>query len=225
MTCLATTLGGHSPGGRVNKVVQFDVERALVKVPSMYSMMQWKTELEQFCKFMVEQQVRSFLEIGSGSGLLSVFLKCALDLDKVCACDLFKSPLLEAHPEILFFHGDHHGHVYPAWREQRGHIDMVFIDAEHDTGFQNDYQIECKFPHRFIAFHDIANRGYPELSSFWRDEVQGRKQTFVNQDPRIPFGVPPLQYPVGLYQSQEHYERNHGRCCGIGVCWNEEFSS
>jgi hypothetical protein len=203
-------------------VAQFDLDQVLAGTPWPTSMLQWKTELEEFCRFMLTQNVRSFLEIGAGTGQLSVFLKQALRFDRVCACDLYKSPLLREHPEILFFHGDHHERDYRTWREHLGHIDMILIDADHHTGFREDYLIERQFPHRFIAFHDIANPHYPELCKFWEEEVTGRKQVFVNRDPQIPFGVPPLRYPFGQWTSQQQYESRYGRCCGLGVSWEED---
>jgi hypothetical protein len=56
-------------------------------------MLQWRTELEEFCRFMIRKNVRSFLEIGAGNGQLSLFLKEALSLDHVCACDLNCAPV------------------------------------------------------------------------------------------------------------------------------------
>lgn len=200
---------------------QFDLDKALTANPVSTSMLQWKTEFEEFCRFMLDQNTRSFLEIGAGTAQLSIFVKQALSLDLACACDLYKSPLLEEHPEIPFFHGDHHERRYLEWREALGHIDMILIDADHHTGFREDYFIERRFPHRFIAFHDVANPHYPELCKFWKDEVSGRKQVFVNRDPQIAFGVPPIRYPFGQWRSRHQYERRYGRCCGLGVSWEE----
>ena len=200
----------------------FDLERALYELRLSNYMLQWKTELQEFCQFMIHQRIRSFLEIGVATGQLCVFLKDTLCLERVYACDINRSPLLTRRPHIPFYHGDHHGAGYGAWRERIGPIDMVFIDADHKKGFRKDYEIERRFPHRFIAFHDIANPGYPQLCAFWEHDVQGRKRTFVNQDPHIKFGVPPLRYPFGPWKSVEEYEGRYGRCCGIGVCWSEE---
>jgi hypothetical protein len=180
------------------------------------SMLQWQTELDAFCAFMVDNRVRSFLEIGAATGRLSLYFKDVLQLEKVAACDIWHSPLLKA-AHVEFFHGDHHDPAYPEWRARLGHVDMVFIDADHETGFRRDYEIERAFPHSFIAFHDIANKAYPALARFWESEVTGDKRTFVNTDTSLRFGVPPVAFPFATWQTFDDLVADCGYACGIGV--------
>lgn len=180
------------------------------------AMLQWQSELDAFCAFMAANRVRSFLEIGAATGRLSLHLKDTLALDKVAACDMWHSPLLKA-AKVEFFHGDHHDPAYPAWRAQLGHIDMVFIDADHETGFRRDYEIERAFPHSFIGFHDIANKIYPALSQFWEEDVVGEKHTFINTDTSLRFGVPPIAFPFASWPTFEALVADCGYACGIGV--------
>lgn len=180
------------------------------------TILQWQPELDAFCRFMEARRVRSFLEVGAATGCLSLFLRDALHLGKIAACDLWHSPLLKAE-RVEFFHGDHHDAAYLEWRARLGHFDMVFIDANHETGFRRDYEIECRFPHTFIAFHDVANKLYPVLTRFWDTEVRGQKQTFVNIDPSVGFGVPPIQFPFASWQTFDEYLADCGPACGIGV--------
>jgi hypothetical protein len=200
---------------------QFSIDETLAagRVRIEAPMLQWKTELEEFCRFMIRNSVRSFLEIGAGDGQLSVFMKDGLCLDRACACDLHCAPLLAQRRDIAFYHGDHQAPEYRNWRAMQGTIDMVFIDANHKTGFRGDYEVELQFPHRFIAFHDIANRAYPQLGEFWKNEVSGGKIAFENRDATIGFGVPELKYPFRWIPSAHWLEQECGRSCGIGVCW------
>ena len=116
-----------------------DAALALKNLRLHRPMLQWRTELEQFCQFMVDRAVQSFLEIGVGSGQLSVLIKDVLNIGKVYACDVNRPPLLRGREDIPFFHGDHHGASYSAWREALGPVDMIFIDADHECGFRLDY--------------------------------------------------------------------------------------
>jgi hypothetical protein len=196
-----------TPGAQVNMV------QSLLRTRSM---LQWQTELDGFLAFMAANKVRSFLEIGAATGRLSLFLKEQLGLERVAACDLWHSPLLKA-AKVEFFLGDHHDPAYPAWRAALGHVDMVFIDADHETGFRRDYEIERAFPHSFMAFHDIANTAYPALMRFWDTEVTGDKQTFVNTDTSLQFGVPPVSFPFATWQTADELIAECGHACGIGV--------
>ncbi len=180
------------------------------------SMLQWQTELDAFREFMIANRVRSFLEIGAATGRLSLYLKEVLQLEKVAACDVWQSPLLKA-GHVEFFCGDHHDPAYPEWRARLGHIDMVFIDADHETGFRRDYEIERAFPHTFMAFHDIANTAYPALVDFWEHEVTGDKIKFVNTDTSLKFGVPPVKFPFATWQTFDELVASCGYACGIGV--------
>lgn len=180
------------------------------------SMLQWQTELDGFCDFMATHRVRSFLEIGAATGRLSLYLRERLGLERVAACDLWQSPLLKA-AKVEFFLGDHHDPAYPAWRAALGHVDMVFIDADHETGFRRDYDIERAFPHSFIAFHDIANTAYPALMRFWQHDITGEKHTFINTDTSLQFGVPPVVFPFATWPTADALIAECGHACGIGV--------
>ena len=184
---------------------------------SKHSMLQWKSELEDLCKFIIDNQVKSFLEIGCATGRLAILMKDALPIDSVFACDINAAPLLQNRPDIPFYLGNHCDTEYAEWRNQLGMIDMVFIDADHYSGFRQDYAIECRFPHRYIAFHDVANKAYPELRKFWESEIVGDKVTFLNRDVNCNFGVPEFEYPIHLAKSQEQVDRYFGRTCGIGI--------
>ena len=181
------------------------------------SMLQWPSELGAFVRFMQARRVRSFLEVGAATGRLTLFLKAALRLETAAACDLRFPPLLRRASGVQVFCGDHQSAAYGPWRAALGPIDMVLIDADHEAGFRRDYEIERAFPHRFLAFHDVANQAYPALRRFWRDEVAGDKVEIVNTDPTQPFGVPPIRFPFGPWPTLDAYVADCGRACGIGI--------
>jgi len=181
------------------------------------SMLQWPDELQAFLDFMLAHRVSSFLEIGSATGRLTLFVKTALSLRLAAACDVLYPPLLRLRSDIAVFCGDHHAPKYLEWRAALGRVDMVLIDADHETGFRRDYEIERSFPHGFLAFHDIANRAYPALGAFWRDEVEGEKREFVNADVSRGFGVPTIKFPLAQWPTLEDYLAECGPACGIGI--------
>lgn len=98
-------------------------------------------------------------------------------------------------------------------------MDMVFIDADHWTGFRRDYEIEQRFPHRFIAFHDVENKRYDALRKFWATEVAGQKVVYSNTDSECLFGFSEVDFPLPWALDQAQLEERYGRRCGIGIAW------
>jgi hypothetical protein len=176
--------------------------------------MQFRSELEGLMKFMKDNEVRSYLEIGVKGGHLVRFLQTAFQFDRTFACDLNKPASLENNNEIELFHGSSTSWGYRRWRKRIGHVGLVFIDADHTLkGVRKDYLREKKFPHQFLAFHDIANDGYPDLKRFWEEEVTGKVATFVNS-------VPDDTLINSLHRGSDYindYRRRYGNSCGIGI--------
>jgi len=178
--------------------------------------MQYPDELESFIQFMIDHDVKSYLEIGVKRGHNVLFMKELGIFDKICACDIKSPPDLENHSDIAFLEASSHSGIYKKWRRGLGHIDMVLIDADHKhDAFRKDYNTEMKFPHRFVALHDIANTGYKELRHFWNKEVKDNKVEFVNTDPNA-------RLICVEHKDEEYianYRRKYGIACGIGVTW------
>jgi len=58
---------------------------------------------------------------------------------------------------------------------------MVLIDGDHSyEGCLKDYHLELEMPHRFIAFHDVANKKYTGVAEVWKNDVSGLKIEFTN---------------------------------------------
>ena len=179
--------------------------------------MQYPEELEPFMRFMVERGVKSYLEIGVKRGHMVIFMQKVLGLKRVYACDInYPEEFKVKKPNIEFFHGDSHSTKYAKWRKKLGKIDMVFIDGDHKyKPAKKDYVREVKFPHKFLALHDIANSGYPDLRKLWRDTVKGEKVEFISKDPQGRLLC--VEHKDDGYMAK--HRSKYGTSCGIGVCW------
>ena len=154
-------------------------------MPSQDVMLQNREELIGFCQFMEKERVRSYLEIGNWTGRLVTVLHRLFSFDKVAAADIgwttqiglpFSMPR-----EAEFFLGSSHSKEFQNCRESLGHIDMVMIDGDHTyEGVRRDFEINREYPHRFLAFHDIAN-AHPQIQGVKRlwNELDGNKVEIV----------------------------------------------
>ena len=181
-----------------------------------FPMFQWRDELEQLCEFITRNGVESYLEIGVGTGQMLLFLRDKVGVRDVYGCDADYPERFHQEP-VNFFHGNHHAKEYLHWREDIGHIDLVFIDANHRHGFRQDFEIERRFPHRYIALHDVSNKGYPDLVAFWEKEVDRKVALIENRLADDGFGVPRLRFPYGNWTTEDDFIRQHGKKCGIGI--------
>tara|TARA_Y100000310_G_scaffold341049_1_gene438914 strand:- start:575 stop:1171 length:597 start_codon:yes stop_codon:yes gene_type:complete len=178
--------------------------------------MQYPDELEPFIQFMIDNNVKSYLEIGVKRGHNVLFMKELGIFDKIYACDVKYPEDLNGHSDIVFLHASSHGETYRKWRKSLGLVDMVLIDADHkERAFRADYKVEMAQRHRFVAMHDIANIGYPKLSRFWKNEVQGKKIEFVNKDPSARLIC--IEHKDDEYMA--NYRKKYATSCGIGVSW------
>lgn len=183
------------------------------------SILQYPKEIESFVNFMIENDVKTYLEIGVGPGHMALFMADELEFEKVSACDIRYPKCLRKRKDISFHHGSCYEEGYLGWRESLGHVDMVFIDAIHKRRYaRRDYLRELEFPHRFLAFHDVRNKRYPKLTQFWEKEVKGPKVEFVNKDKK--------SVMINMRKERKNilkeHRRKYGISCGIGVCWDGE---
>jgi hypothetical protein len=154
-------------------------------VPSQDIVLQNREELIGFCEFLERENVRSYLEIGNWTGKLVTVLHRLFSFDKLAAADIGWTAQIglpfSVPEDAQFFLGDSHSQEYREWRESLGHIDMVLIDGDHSyEGVRRDFEINREYPHRFLAFHDIAN-SHPQIqgvAQLWK-ELEGNKTEIV----------------------------------------------
>lgn len=148
--------------------------------------LQNREELILLCELMHEHDVRSFLEIGIWTGRLTSALHRIFAFERLAACDHGYAEQLGLRislpPEASFLRADSDSEAFVAWRAALGHVDMVFIDANHHYGaVKRDFEINRRFSHRFLVFHDIAgaSRHTAGVARFWRELDEGHKLELV----------------------------------------------
>jgi hypothetical protein len=149
------------------------------------AMLQNRRELILFCQWIEAAGIGSYLEIGVWTGRLVSTLQSLFGFERVAACDLGwaqqRGLPLSLPPELDFLQASSRSDEYRAWREARGSFDLILIDGDHSyEGVKADFELNRELPHRFLAFHDIANthpavRGVKQL---W-EELEGYKLELV----------------------------------------------
>lgn len=154
--------------------------------------LQNRAELAAFLSWMHQHDVRSYLEIGIWTGRLLRLVDRLLAPQRVLGCDRLDARALGLTVSVperaVIFVGDSTKLDYRLWREAQGHVDVVFIDADHTLeGVRRDFEINRRFPHRFLAFHDIRG-GYPDtrgVRRFWEELTVGKKLEIVMPNPEL----------------------------------------
>ncbi len=122
-------------------------------------------ELEWLCRFIIDRNIKSFLEIGLSNGKLHEFMVKEMKLDaegispiKVYGAKMYVGKSQD--PEIL--------------KQCRGFYDMVFVDGDHSADAvkadYDNFSTRCKY----MAFHDIYNsrNGCEDVEKFWSEIKQ-----------------------------------------------------
>lgn len=142
--------------------------------------LQNREEVLGLMEFIETHRIRSYLEIGVWTGKLVSLLHREFEFDRVAAADegyaKTKGLNIALPTEAHVFWGDSASNEFESWRASLGSIDLVFIDANHNyTGVKRDFEINRKYPHRFLALHDItgANRWTTGVKKFWNELDEG----------------------------------------------------
>lgn len=161
-------------------------------------MLQNPLELAEYFEWFDQQHIQSYLELGIWTGHLLNLVNATFRPPLLAACDLctFQESFglqVRIPGECRFFRGSGHSEEYRKWREQLGHVDLTFIDADHEyDSVRRDFEVNRSFSHRFLAFHDIHHT-HPSCEGsrrFWAD-LPGDKWEFVQP-------VPGAQYTMGI---------------------------
>jgi hypothetical protein len=171
--------------------------------PVVDCILQNREELVGLCELIAREGVRSYLEIGIWTGRLVGALDRIFGFERVAACDHGWAERLGLRialpPHARFFAGDSDSDAFRAFRAELGHVDLVFIDANHSyRAVRRDFEINRAFPHRFIALHDItgATRHTTGVARFWR-ELEGHKLEIVR--PHVELGSPRSTMGIGVW--------------------------
>ena len=185
-------------------------------------MLQDLSEFDQFCKLLLAEKVRSYLEVGCWSGgTIQIIAANVLSPGaRIVAVDKPFKPTKEAHLrqtindltrkgfDARVFIGDSTDPKIIAAAKERGPYDAVFIDGDHRIEYVKQDWENYGTMGRVVGFHDIARdvpadaQGGPhEVASFWKDFKQGRRhKEFISEASRT------AAKPKGAF--------------GIGVVWN-----
>lgn len=165
--------------------------------------LQNREELLGLCEFIQAHRIRSYLEIGVWTGRTIEALHALFAFDMVAACDhgwaAQRGLPMHVPAEVDWLQADSESPEFLSWREGLGPIDLVLIDANHSyRAVKRDFEINRRFPHRFLAFHDItgfhpATRGVARL---WR-ELEGDKVEIVR--PHREIGVEHSTMGIGIW--------------------------
>lgn len=157
------------------------------------------------------ESIESYLEIGveyGGTFAVTVeVLRRFTPLRQAVAVDFGPIPsLLDEHrrtrPEVAFVAIDSQSPGFRDFVEQRGPWDLVFIDGDHsEDGCRHDFE-SVHGKARMIAFHDIAEPGFPGVARVWQwvrehygDEYDFRE--YVDQYPAVERAQGP-HFGIGL---------------------------
>ena len=166
--------------------------------------LQNREEVIGLMEFIEKKQIRSYLEIGVWTGRLTGLLHREFSFNRVAAADEgyaeTKGLTINLPADVEFFRGDSASSEFEAWREKLGHIDLVFIDGNHTyPGVCRDFAINRRYPHRFLAFHDItgSNRWTSGVKKFWDGLDEGHKWEIIR--PHAELGLEHSTMGIGIW--------------------------
>lgn len=176
-------------------------------VPRVDHVLQNREELIAFCEWIEANQIRSFLEIGIWTGGLLTLLDRLFRFDRLAAADNLYAqsiglPVNVPKGAITFF-GDSHSTEYERWRAGLGFMDVVMIDGDHSyEGVKRDFEINRRYPHRFLVFHDIV--GYHPMTDGVRrlwSELDGQKLEIIR--PHVELGMNEPTMGIGIWTNPD----------------------
>ena len=187
-------------------------------------MLQNVEEVILLCEWIETQEIRSYLEIGIWTGRLLNLLDRLFGFDLVAACDPgWAQDLglpLHLPPATRLLEASSHSAEFLTWRRALGPIDLVMIDGIHSyEGVRQDFEINRGFPHRYLAFHDIANTHPAVLGvqQLWH-ELEGEKVELVR-----PLADSPWDMGIGIWRASPAAPRRQRS--GRGASGQAEASS
>jgi len=172
-------------------------------------MLQCRDELIELCRFIERKRIRSYLEIGIWTGRTVSALHRLFRFDRVAVCDHRWAEQcglpIRVPEQASAYWGDADSEGFVRFREGLGAIDLVLIDANHSyRGVKRDFVINRSFPHRFLAFHDIAGshaRKTHGVAQLWRELDEGHKLEILR--PNRSVGATEATMGIGIWSATE----------------------
>ena len=175
--------------------------------PIFDCILQNRAEILEFCKWIEQHNIQSYLEIGIWTGRLTNLLNRMFKFKMTAACDLGLAKLFDLEiklpTSVAFFEGNSLSPIYSNWRNKIGHIDLTFIDSGHIyEEIVRDFEINQKFPHKYFAFHGIAgNARYGDgVKRFW-EELKGDKTEIIL--PHAEINSQEATMGIGIWRAQD----------------------
>lgn len=173
--------------------------------PDVDVALQNRAELVRLCEWIEAMGIRSYVEVGIWTGRLVSCLHRLFRFERVGACDLGwaegRGLRIDVPADVELLRESSTSSAYVAWRERLGPVDLVLIDADHTYEMvKRDFEVNRALPHRFLAFHDIANdhpadRGVKQL---WGELPGPHKLEIVR-----PLPVSRWRMGIGLWSERE----------------------
>lgn len=118
-------------------------------------------ELEKFCEFIKQKNIKSYTEVGIAAGLLLKFMRTEMNLDIFGITYEFR----DTHIGLPVIYGKSQD---PEIIKQSFYSDLYFIDADHSyDSVKEDYE-NYKDKCEYMAFHDILGlRSCEGVSALW----------------------------------------------------------
>lgn len=161
-------------------------------LPLLDASLQIKEEAQALAKWIADNNIRSYLEIGVWTGKLISALDKEFNFEKLAACDTRSATSfgldIDVPTKTDFFHGNCMSPIFVNWRNQLGEIDLVLIDADHSYETTlHSLNINAELKSKYIAVCGIANnkaenvedgRGINGVAPVWKD-IKAEKTEFI----------------------------------------------
>jgi len=188
--------------------------------------LQNREELIALCELIERLELRSYLEIGAWTGALTRCLDTLFHFDAIAVCDDgwagVRGLELRLPPRATLFRGDSGSPAFDAWRASLGHVDLVFIDANHAFhAVSKDFAINRRHPHRMLAFHDItgANRYTTGVRRFWQGIDAGVRHEILR--PHHEIGLEHSVMGIGLWAAHPPEATGWSPARGTSTPWED----